>query len=94
MRRRTKTKERISSNPHLDLLRAILFDVEQNRTISWEDWSQKPQRILIGERVLSKKEMRLFLDSWCDLYAQNELYEICSAINHIKFNHYKTKSKV
>jgi hypothetical protein len=94
MRRRTKSKERINTNPHLELLRAILFDVEQNRTLSWEEWSQKPQRILIGERTLSKKEMSHFLDSWCDLYAQNELYEICSKIKHIKFNHYKTKSKV
>ena len=72
-------------NPHLDLLKAILFP--ENKPImilSWEDWKAAPKRPNLDGRLLSKREVRKWFSEWIENFLQIEAYEICAEIHKTK----------
>ena len=72
-------------NPHLELLKAILFiGNEPLLILSWEDWVKNPKRPRIDKRLLSKRETRKWLSAWIENFLTIEAYEICAAIHKTK----------
>ena len=74
-----------NQNPHLELLKAILFiGNEPILVLTFEDWVKNPNRPRIDRRLLSKRETRKWISAWIENFLTIEAYEKCAKLHKIK----------
>jgi hypothetical protein len=72
-------------NPHLELLKAILFTGNEPILIlTFKDWVKKPNRPRIDRRLLSKRETRKWISTWIENFLTIEAYEKCAKLHKTK----------